>query len=63
MKPIALTIKETRARIVAALNESGLPPCILEGIIAPIAHEITQAARAEAANAERTMNEEVQENA
>ena len=61
-KHISLTIKETRQRIIAALNESGLPPCVLEGIISPIAMEITQAARAEAARAEQAMNEEESEN-
>lgn len=61
-KPISITIKETRERIVSAINDSNLPPCILEGIIAPIAQQITQAARAEAARAEQAMNEEESEN-
>lgn len=61
-KPISITIKETRERIISALNDSNLPPCILEGIIAPIAQQITQAARAEAACAEQAMNEEESEN-
>lgn len=64
-KPISITIKETRERIIAALNESALPPCILEGIIAPIAQQITQAAAAEVEQAERQMTEqgeEVQDN-
>lgn len=61
-KSIALRIKETRGRIISALNESALPPCILEGIIAPIAQEITQAARAEMAAAEKQMAEEEQDN-
>lgn len=63
MKPIALTIKETRERIVAALNGSQLPPCVLEGIISPIAMEITQAARKEAAQAEQNYTEEDENNA
>lgn len=61
-KPISITIKETRERIISALNASNLPPCILEGIIAPIAQQITQAARAEAERAEQAMNEEESEN-
>lgn len=60
-KPISITIKETRERIIAALNESGLPPCILEGIIAPIAQQITQVAAAEVEQAERQMTEQVEE--
>lgn len=61
-KPISITIKETRERIISALNDSNLPPCILEGIISPIAQQITQAAMAEAAHAEQAMNEEASEN-
>lgn len=60
-KPISITIKETRERIISALNDSNLPPCILEGIIAPIAQQITQAARAEAERAEQAMNKEESE--
>ena len=63
MKPISITIKETRERIVSALNESGLPPCVLAGIIYPIAMEIKQAVGVEVAKAEQQIAEEVQDNA
>ncbi len=60
-KPISITIKETRERIVSAINGSNLPPCILEGIIAPIAQQITQAAAAEVEQAEKQMTEQIEE--
>lgn len=60
-KPISITIKETRERIISALNDSNLPPCILECIIAPIAQQITQAAVAEVEQAEKQMTEQIKE--
>lgn len=60
-KPISITIKETRERIISALNDSNLPPCILEGIIVPIAQQITQAAAAEVEQAEKNMTEHAEE--
>lgn len=62
-KPISITIKETRERIISALNDSNLPPCILDGIIAPIAQQIAQAAQAEIAQAEQEYKKEEQKDA
>ena len=53
MKPISIIIKETREQIVKALNESQLPPCLLEAVLNPIYQQIAQAAQAEIAQAEQ----------
>lgn len=57
MKPISIIIKETREQIVKALNESQLPPCLLEAVLNPIYQQITQAAQAEIAQAEKQIEE------
>ena len=57
-KPIALIIKETREQIVKALNESQLPPCLLEAVLSPIYQQIAQAAQAEIAQAEKEYKEQ-----
>lgn len=62
-KPIALIIKDTREKIVNALNESQLPPCLLEAVLNPIYQQIAQAAQAEIAQAEKEYTEEGEKNA
>lgn len=56
-KPIALIIKDTRRQIINALNESQLPPCLLEAVLNPIYQQITQAAQQEIAQAEQEYKE------
>lgn len=63
MKPISIIIKETREQIVKALNESQLPPCLLEAVLNPIYQQIAQAAQAEIAQAEKEYIEEGEKNA
>ncbi len=63
MKPVSIIIKETREQIVKALNESQLPPCVLEALLNPIYQQIAQAAQAEIAQAEKEYNEEGQKDA
>lgn len=58
MKPISLIIRDTQAAIIKAVNESQLPPSILEQIIAPIHAQIAQAAQAEIAQAEKEYSKE-----
>lgn len=58
MKPISIIIKETREQIVKALNESQLPPCLLEAVLNPIYQQIAQAAQQEIAQAEKEYSEE-----
>lgn len=58
MKPISIIIKETREQIVKALNESQLPPCLLEAVLNPIYQQIAQAAQTEIAQAEKEYKEE-----
>lgn len=58
MKPVSIIIKETREQIVKALNESQLPPCLLEAVLNPIYQQIAQAAQAEIAQAEKEYKEE-----
>lgn len=60
-KPISISIKETRERIVSAINESHLPPSILEPVLNVIYQQIAQAARTETEQAEKQM--EVQDDA
>ena len=57
MKPISIIIKETREQIVKALNESQLPPCLLEAVLNPIYQQIAQAAQQEIAQAEKEYTE------
>lgn len=57
MKPISIIIKETREQIIKALNESQLPPCLLEAVLNPIYQQIAQAAQAEIAQAEKQIEE------
>lgn len=57
MKPISIIIKETRDQIVKALNESQLPPCLLEAVLNPIYQQIAQAAKAEIEQAEKDYKE------
>lgn len=63
MKPISIIIKETREQIVKALNESQLPPCLLEAVLNPIYQQIAQAAQQEIAQAEKEYIEEGEKNA
>lgn len=63
MKPISIIIKETREQIVKALNESQLPPCLLEAVLNPIYQQIAQAAQAEIAQAEQEYKKEEQKDA
>lgn len=63
MKPISIIIKETREQIVKALNESQLPPCLLEAVLNPIYQQIAQAAQKEIAQAEKEYNKEGEQNA
>lgn len=63
MKPISIIIKETREQIVKALNESQLPPCLLEAMLNPIYQQIVQAAQTEIAQAEKEYTEEGEKNA
>lgn len=63
MKPISIIIKETREQIVKALNESQLPPCLLEAVLNPIYQQIAQAAQQEIAQAEKEYTEEEQKDA
>lgn len=57
MKPVSIIIKETREQIVKALNESQLPPCLLEAVLNPIYQQIAQAAQQEIAQAEQEYKE------
>lgn len=59
---IALSIKKTRDRIIAALNESQLNPCILEPVLNAIYQQVAQAAVTEIAEAEKQAAEEAQDN-
>lgn len=56
-KPISISIKETRERIVSALNDSQLPPSVLEPVLNAIYQQIAQAAQAEVLAAEKQLAE------
>lgn len=62
---IAISIKTLRERIVSAINESQLPPSVLEPVLNAIYQQIAVAARDEveaALKAESENTEEVQDN-
>ncbi|MBQ6240867.1 MAG: hypothetical protein IJK56_11005 [Firmicutes bacterium] len=64
-RPISLAIKGFRGKIVSAINESQLPPSLLEPILNAIYLQIAAAADNEAKQAEMQVaeqNEEVQTN-
>lgn len=64
-KPISLAIKEFRGKIVSAINESQLPPSLLEPILNAVYLQVAAAADNEAKQAEMQVaeqNEEVQTN-
>lgn len=63
MKPVALLIKDLQSKIVTAINESNLPPSVVEAVINAIHTQITAAAQAEIAQAEKEYKEEGEENA
>lgn len=56
-KPISLAIAETREQIVKAINESGLPPSVVEALMNPIYKQIAQAAQSELAQAKESYKE------
>lgn len=60
-KPVALAIKEFRGRIVAAINDSQLPPSLLEPILNAVYLQIAAAADNEAKQAERQLAEQTEE--
>lgn len=39
-KPITLAIKETKTNLIQTINNSSLPPCVLELIVKDILNEI-----------------------
>lgn len=61
-KPICIAIKECRVKIVSAINESHLPPCVLEDMLNALYQQIKQAAQTEVLQAEK-QTEEVSDNA
>lgn len=56
MKPISLLIKDMQDSIIKAINESGLPPSIIEPIFAGIYQQIIQAKTAELKQAEEEIS-------
>lgn len=57
-KPISISIVETRDRIVAALNESGLPASVLEMMLNALYQQVAQAAQAEIEAAKKQLAEQ-----
>lgn len=57
-KPISISIVETRDRIVAALNESGLPASVLEMMLNALYQQVVQAAQAELEAAKKQLAEQ-----
>lgn len=57
-KPISISIVETRDRIVAALNESGLPASVLEMMLNALYQQVVQAAQAEVEAAKKQLAEQ-----
>jgi hypothetical protein len=46
--PVSLAITRTRKRLAEAVNESGLPPCVLEMIVGAVYQELARMAQAQA---------------
>ena len=57
-KPISISIVETRDRIIAALNESGLPASVLEMMLNALYQQVAQAAQAEVEAAKKQLAEQ-----
>lgn len=55
-RPIALVIRDTKIRIVQAINESQLPASIVELILNSIHQQAVKAAEAEIKQAEESAN-------
>ncbi len=51
-KPIALAVRDLKTQIIGAINDSQLPPCVVEPILAVIHQQITAAAKTEITQAE-----------
>lgn len=60
-KPLTLIIKETKAKIASACNESGLPPIILDLIMQPIYSEIHSLAERQTVEEESVYMEKIKE--
>ena len=56
-KPISVAIRDMKGQIVAAINESQLPPCVIEPILNVIYQQIVQAAQNELKAAENQLAE------
>ena len=60
-KPLTMIIKETKAKIATACNESGLPPIILDLIMQTIYSEIHLLAERQTAEEESAYMEKIKE--
>lgn len=56
-KPISITIRDLKTQIIGAINDSQLPPCVVEPILAVIHQQITAAAKTEITQAEKQLAE------
>ncbi len=57
-KPISISIKELREKVVGAINESQLPPSILEPVLNAIYQQVVIAAQNEVEQALKAESED-----
>lgn len=57
-KPLPIVMDEARKALVGALNESGLPACILAPLVKELYEAVTQAAQAELERAKAEIKED-----
>lgn len=57
-KPLPIVIDDTKQALVKALNESGLPACILAPLVKELYEAVTQAAQAELERARAEIKED-----
>lgn len=53
---IAIAVRDTKVRLAHVINESQLPPCVLESILNNIHQQVIQAATAELKKAEEDLS-------
>ena len=56
-KPISIAIRDLKTQVLAAINDSQLPPCIVEPVLNSIYQQIVQATQTELKAAEKQLAE------
>ena len=60
-KPISMLINEAKVNIIKAINESGLPPCLIQPIIKDVYEQVLQQCQQELQDDMAEYNEKKEE--